>query len=227
MIDLFDIINNRKDRRINIKGEVVENGLLFDTEYINELIELVLANEDEVETTKFKVREVVKDRSSIEHPRPYEESMIKCIEFEIDMHVTNSFYNKVESHLEDFIDYYTIGSIVYDHYMDEAMITVDTTEEYMSRNINIESPRVDVVWDDYRRWSETLDESYSDWQIGSYPRLEIDDRIHDADGDVVFAASFDTRPADMTNMFSNMNLTLDTLELFDSINRPVINGGDR
>lgn len=204
MIDLFDIINNRKDRRINIKGEVIENGLLFDTEYINELIELVLANEDEVESTKFKVREVVKDRSSIEHPRPYEESMVKCIEFEIDMYVTNSFYNKVESHLEDFIDYYTIGSIIYDHCMDEAMITVDTTEEYMSRNINTESPRVDVIWDDYRRWSETLDESYSDWQIGSHPRLlEIDDHIHDADGDVVFAAEF--RPTDFSNMFRNCN----------------------
>ncbi len=193
MRDIFDILKTRKDKRINIRGEVAQGGLMFDIEHINDLIELVLSNEDEVETKTFEIREY-KGQAIVSNFGIYSDAYepeVKSIEFEIDINVTSAFYDKLE-YLEDFIDYYTVGAVTY-KFEDECMITVDSTEEYMTsaRRRMDDDDRVSFDWDVLDTLLNIRSRPVQDWQMGS----------HDADGDVMYAASF--RPTDMSGMFSN------------------------
>jgi hypothetical protein len=120
--------------------------------------------------------------------------------------MTLKLYNTL-THLEDFIDYYTVGAITYNA-EGESMITVDPMEEYMvsSRQLNGDSASVNVSWEDTvsdisirpvpaYEWGYEIE----DWGIGSHPLLS--NRDTDADGDAIYASSF--TPTDMSNMFRN------------------------
>ena len=231
MIDLFDIINNRRDRRINIQGIVSELDTSPYTIYeFNDLVDLLLNNKDEIDTTKFDVKQDVNfmpinPLSRGMYGSGYErieERRIESITFEIDVHTNAQLYNEIYNKHEGFIDYFTTGAFRYD-IQDELMITTDSEEEYISARINAVIDDLIINRDINRprgmnpiySWWDEMDRDAT-YDIGSYPR-------HDADGDVLSFMEFDQsfRPTDMTDMFSNMVLTL------DNISRPVIDGEDR
>lgn len=196
MIDLFDILKNQKNNRINIKGIVSEySALPFTVGDINEIVSLLINNDKSVEIMSFKVTQEKpkRDIGTIGlHGSSYEWD-IETVSFDIDVKVTTELYNTIYTEFEDFIDYFTPGNIKYDYKEEEIMITRDDTdyEEYTSARVN-------ASWDDVLgvlSSQAAYYDDYTDWQIGSHPRFE---RNYDADGDVMFAASFslgNPRPA--------------------------------
>ncbi len=188
MRDIFDIIDNQKSVHINIEGEISTDSVLFDIEYINDLVSIILDNQKDVDFKTFDVKEYkdtdpISDRYGI-YGTAYERR-VQAIEFDIDVIITNRLYNRFDESLIDFIDFYTKGSIVYSN-KKNVTYSFDPHEEYMSsRPRPVESAGVFVSALDYA--TTTLD---YDWGIGSHPVL---DRAHDhdADGDVaIFAADF-------------------------------------
>lgn len=190
MRDIFDIIDNQKSVHINIEGEISTDSVLFDIEYINYLVSIILDNQKDVDFKTFDVKEYkdtepITDRFGM-YGVAYD-NKIQAIEFNIDVVITNRLYNRFDESLIDFIDFYTKGSITYSNkkYMTHSF---DPHEEYMSSRLRpVESSGVFVSALDYE--TTTLD---YDWGIGSYP---LPDRIynHDADGDgAIFAAVFDS-----------------------------------
>ena len=135
MIDIFDIIANQKNVRIHIKGEVSEKGLLYDTEYINELINLLTEHSKSVEFKQFNVEEK-NDAEQITMNRfgIYGGFQIyKTISFDIDAYITNELNKKIDNHLQDFIDYFTVGAIVYPNtVVGYDNLSFDFHEEYLS-----------------------------------------------------------------------------------------------
>jgi hypothetical protein len=198
MIDIFDIIENQKTIHIDIEGEVSSDGLFYDLEYINELANLLLDNQQDVEFKIFNVKEY-RDSEPIQIDRfgmygagfQYERS-VSCIEFRIDVYITNKLNKKIDESMQDFIDFFTKGAISYKQDKSVELFTIDSREEYMSRPV--ESARINVSPLDYG-----FNDFEYDWGIGSHPTL---DREHDADGDAVYAAEF--RPTDISNMFRDL-----------------------
>lgn len=196
MRDIFDIIEKRKDKHIKIKGEISEYCLTYDIDTINNFYSILLDNTDHIDVTTFNINEnnTFTDMNVYGITIPAQRSAYKSIEFDIDIYVDNHLWEEL-SDFEDFIDYYTEGTIKYDNkHISNSMI--DELEEYMSRRI-VEDPEPvssTVIWDELSSmdWS-SIDELFN---INSRPILS---RNHDADGDVVF----DSRPTDISNMFRN------------------------
>jgi hypothetical protein len=197
MIDIFDIIENQKTIHIDIEGEVSSDGLFYDLEYINELANLLLDNQQDVEFKIFNVKEY-RDSEPLQIDRfgmygaGYQyKSNVSCIEFRIDVYITNKLNKNIDESMQDFIDFFTKGAISYKQDKTVELFTIDPHEEYMSRPV--ESARINVSPLDYMYYS--WGESYNEWSgIGSHP--------HDADGDAVYAAEF--RPTDISNMFRDL-----------------------
>jgi hypothetical protein len=201
MRDIFDIISDQKTIHINIEGEVSSDSLFYDLEYINELTNLLLDNQNDVEFKIFSVKEY-RDTDTLSFNNfnrfgnpvtDYHEPIVKSIEFNIDVLITNRLYNKFDEDMSDFINFFTKGAINYKQDKSVELFTIDSREEYMSRPV--ESARVNVSPLDY---GFNVFEFENDWGIGSHPAL---DREHDADGDAAYAAEF--RPTDFSNMFRN------------------------
>lgn len=194
MIDIFDIMDNQKVVRINIEGEVSSDGLFFDIEYINELTSLLLDNQQDVDFKIFDVKEYKDsepthiDRFGIYGSGFQHERAISNIEFHIDVRITNKLNRKIDESMQDFIDFFTKGAIIYNNkkYIGNNTFTVDAREEYMSNVSNEISTNISAL--DYMY---SWEEDYNEWSgIGSYPR-EHRERHHDADGDrAVFASRF-------------------------------------
>ena len=135
MIDIFDIIANQKNIRIHIKGEVSENGLLYDTEYINELVSLLIENQNDIEFKKFNVEEKNEtEQTTANRFGIYGGFQIyKVIEFDIDVYITNRLNKKIDNHLQDFIDYFTVGAIIYPNtIVGHGSFSYDSHDEYLS-----------------------------------------------------------------------------------------------
>ena len=209
MIDIFDIINDRRDRRINIQGIVSELDTSPYTIYeLNDLINLLLNNRNEIDTTKLDVKQDVSfmPRSPLSRGmygsgyERIEELRIESIIFEIDVHMNAQLYNEIYNKHEGFIDYFTVGAFGYD-VQDELMITTDFEEEYMSARIVPDPEPVSstIIWDEISSMDEYIGNRLFD--IGGRPVIRY--RSHDADGDAVFAAEF--RPTDFSGMFRNCN----------------------
>ncbi len=221
MKDIFDIIKDRKDNHIKIKGEIGSSSFSYSLDTINDFINIILNNQEHVDMITFNITEN-KPSAILANHGIYASAHIpeeRSIEFDIDIYVDNYLYDELED-LKDFIYYFTEGSIKYS-FFDEAMSTIEDVVSYRARRSIDDNPTVRVNWEDVvsrlaqpvpeYNWNYELD---THWEIGS----------HDADGDVVYAAEF--RATDMTNMFSNMNLTLDRDAIFDigSYPRPVRRG---
>ena len=213
MIDIFDIIDNQKVIHINIEGEVSSDGLFFDIEYINELTSLLLDNQKDVDFKIFDVKEY-KDSEPLRIDRfgmygtgfQYERA-ISNIEFRIDVYITNTLNRKIDESMQDFIDFFTKGAIVYNTNKTLPSFMVDAHEDYMS------SPLDDGLLSYMYSWEEDNNE----WSgIGSYPR-EYRERHHDADGDR-HTAVFASRLMGIPN---GMQLQIDP---GDIIGRPVRGG---
>lgn len=213
MIDIFDIIDNQKVIHINIEGEVSSDGLFFDIEYINELTSLLLDNQKDVDFKIFDVKEY-KDSEPLRIDRfgmygtgfQYERA-ISNIEFRIDVYITNTLNRKIDESMQDFIDFFTKGAIVYNTNKTLPSFMVDAHEDYMS------SPLDDGLLSYMYSWEEDNNE----WSgIGSYPR-EYRERHHDADGDG-HTAVFASRLMGIPN---GMQLQIDP---GDIIGRPVRGG---
>ena len=191
MIDIFDIISDRKDIHINIEGEVSSDGYLFNVDQINEISDLLLSNQKDVEFKIFNVKEYRDseplriDRFGGMYSSAYTyERAISCVEFQIDVHITNRLYNKFDGPIRDFIDYFTRGAIVCTT-AGMGDFTLDSHEEYMSRpsdEVSITTSLLDYMYS----WEEDNNE----WSgIGSYPLRDRINRTHDADGDTAVFAS--------------------------------------
>lgn len=209
MKDIFDIIENRKDKHIKIKGEISEYTLVYDIDTLDSFYNILLDNTDHMDITTFNVN----DNSHSTDINVYgitvsaQSSTYRSIEFDIDIHVDNYLWREL-SDFEDFIYYYTEGSIKYSRkHISDSMI--DELEEYMSRRIVPDPEPVSstIIWDQ---------SSLMDGDIGN--RLFVTDghpvigyRSYDADGDAVFAAEF--RPTDFSGMFRNCsNIDLSRLD---------------
>ena len=186
MIDIFDIMDNQKVVHINIEGEVSSDGLFFDIEYINELTSLLLDNQQDVDFKIFDVKEY-KDSEPVRIDRfgmygaglQYERA-ISNIEFHINVYITNRLNRKIDESMQDFIDFFTKGAIVYNPNKKFPSLMVDAHEEYMS------SPLDDGLLSYMDPWERNNNE----WNgIGSYPLREYRERHHDADGDTAVFAS--------------------------------------
>lgn len=224
MIDLFEIINSRRDYRIKITGIVSELSVIpYTTKDINSLVSILLDKRDELDIKIFDIHQ--EDASVSRRPLSitdtYERLPIEAITFDIDVYMNAELYNNIYSEFEDLIDYFTTGAIKYD-VVEEAMSGLAVARTARS---DFPEPYVTVNWEDLsdtRRnplRDSTLYEfqEYNFFGMGSYPRH------HDADGDILSFMEFeqDFRPTDMSNMFSNMVLSLDELS------RPVIDRRDR
>ena len=201
MKDIFDIIENRKDKHIKIKGEISEYTLCYDMDTINDFYSILLDNTDHMDVTTFNINE---NNDSIEMSI-YDitilarSSTYKSIKFDIDIYVDNYLWREL-SDFEDFIDYYTPGTIKYDNkHTSDSM--VDRLEEYMSGRIVPDPEPVSstIIWDEF----SSMDGDIGNRLLVIDDRPVIDYRSYDADGDAVFAAEF--RPTDFSGMFRNCN----------------------
>jgi hypothetical protein len=196
MKDIFEIIENRKDKHIKIKGEISEYTLVYDIDTINDFYSILLDNTDHMDVTTFNVNENNDsvDMSIYDITILARRSTYKSIEFDIDIHVDNYLWRELAD-FEDFIYYYTEGTVKYDNkHISDSM--VDRLEEYMSGRIieDFEPVSSNIIWDELSSMDRPLVDELFD--IGSRPV-----RDHDVDGDAVFAAEF--RPTDFSNMFRN------------------------
>lgn len=205
MKDIFDIIENRKDKHIKIKGEISEYSLTYDIDTINDFYSILLDNTDHMDVTTFNINENNNstDINVYGITVSAQSSTYESIEFDIDIYVDNYLWRELTD-FEDFIYYYTEGSVKYDNkYISNSM--VDELEEYMSRRIvpDPEPVSSNIIWDEF----SSIDRSLADelFNIGSRPV-----RSYDADGDAVFAAEF--RPTDMSNMFRNASIDFSRLD---------------
>ena len=199
MKDIFDIMKNIKNHHIKIKGEISEHTLTYDMDTVNDFISILLDNKDHMDTIKFEVRETNKDTVDRGIYTPIYDIEYKTIVFDIDIHIDDYLYQKIEDY-DDFIDYYTVGSVRYDsRYISERM--VDSLEEYMSGRIieDISPVSSTIIWDEF----SSMDGDIGNRLLVIDDRPVIDYRSYDADGDAVFAAEF--RPTDMSGMFRNCN----------------------
>lgn len=198
MKDIFDIIENRKDKHIKIKGEISEYTLTYAIDVLDSFYNILLDNTDHMDVTTFNVNDsnYSTDINVYGITVSAQSSTYRSIEFDIDIYVDNYLWRELTD-FEDFIYYYTEGSIKYDNkYASDSM--VDRLEEYMSGRIieDFEPVSSTIIWDELSSIDRyTVDELFD---MGS--RLVRD---HDADGDAVFAAEFG--PTDMSNMFRNCN----------------------
>lgn len=211
MIDIFDIMENQKVVHINIEGEVSSDGLFFDIEYINELTSLLLDNQKDVDFKIFDVKEY-KDSEPLHIDRfgmygtgfQYERS-ISNIEFRINVYITNKLNRKIDESMQDFIDFFTKGTVVYNPNKKLPSFMTDIHEDYMS------SPLDDGLLSYMDPWERNNNE----WSgIGSYPLREYRERHHDADGDAAVYAFRLMGPNDMQSQ----------IDPGDLIGRPVIGG---
>jgi hypothetical protein len=201
MKDIFDIIETRKDKHIKIKGEISEYTLCYDMDTINDFYSILLDNTDHMDVTTFNINENNDsiDMSIYDITILARSSTYKSIEFDIDIYVDNYLWREL-SDFEDFIDYYTPGTIKYDNkHTSDSMI--DTLEEYMSRRIVPDPEPVfsTIAWDE----SSLMDGDIGNILFAIDDRPVIGYRSYDADGDAVFAAEF--RPTDFSGMFRNCN----------------------
>jgi hypothetical protein len=201
MKDIFDIIETRKDKHIKIKGEISEYTLCYDMDTINDFYSILLDNTDHMDVTTFNINENNDsiDMSIYDITILARSSTYKSIEFDIDIYVDNYLWREL-SDFEDFIDYYTPGTIKYDNkHTSDSMI--DTLEEYMSGRIVPDPEPVSstIIWDE----SSSMDGDIGNRLLVIDGRPVIDYRSYDADGDAVFAAEF--RPTDFSGMFRNCN----------------------
>ena len=201
MKDIFDIIENRKDKHIKIKGEISEYTLVYDIDTLDSFYNILLDNTDHMDITTFNVN----DNSHSTDINVYgitvsaQSSTYRSIEFDIDIHVDNYLWREL-SDFEDFIYYYTEGSIKYSRkHISDSMI--DELEEYMSRRIVPDPEPVSstIIWDEF----SSMDDDIGNRLLIIDGRPVIDYRSYDADGDAVFAAEF--RPTDFSGMFRNCN----------------------
>lgn len=201
MKDIFDIIETRKDKHIKIKGEIYEYSLCYDMDTINDFYSILLDNTDHMDVTTFNINENNDsvDMSIYDITILARRSTYKSIKFDIDIHVDNYLWRKLTD-FEDFIYYYTEGSVKYDNkHISDSMI--DRLEEYMSGRIVPDPEPVSstIIWDQ----SSLMDGDIGNRLLVIDGRPVIDYRSYDADGDAVFAAEF--RPTDMSGMFRNCN----------------------
>ena len=205
MKDIFEIIENRKDKHIKIKGEISEYSLAYDINVINDFYNILLDNTDHMDVIIFNINEnnAYTDINVYDMTISARSSSYESIEFDIDIYVDNYLWREL-SDFEDFIYYYTEGAVKYNNkHISDSMI--DELEEYMSRRIvpDPESVSSNIIWDEF----SSIDRSLVDelFNINSRPV-----RNYDADGDAVFAAEF--RPTDMSNMFRNASIDLSRLD---------------
>ena len=212
MKDIFDIIENRKDKHIKIKGEISEYNLVYDIDTINDFYSVLLDNTDHMDVTTFNVNDNSNDNSYSTDINVYgtiisaQGSTYRSIKFDIDVYVDNYLWREL-SDFEDFIYYYTEGSIKYDNkYISDSMI--DRLEEYMSGRIIPDSEPVSstIIWDEFSSMDGDIGNRL--FAIGGRPVIGY--RSYDADGDAVFAAEF--RPTDMSNMFRNASIDFSRLD---------------
>ncbi len=189
MKDIFDIIETRKDKHIKIKGEISEYSLCYDMDVINEFYSILLDNVEHLESTKFHVEQITPstfiDNQGIY--TPINRQSYESIVFDIDIYVDNYLWREL-SDFEDFIDYYTKGSIVYTDSRELFGLTIDEQEEYLSGRIRNYSEPVSAGIDWGRVLTppdlETLEELFN------LSRRPVINHEYDADGDAVYAASF-------------------------------------
>ena len=213
MKDIFDIIKDRKDKHIKIKGEISEYSLCYDIDTLDNFYNILLDNTDHMDITIFNIDDNSNDNSYSTDINVYgtiipaQSSSYRSIEFDIDIHVDNYLWREL-SDFEDFIYYYTEGSIKYSNkHISDSMI--DELEEYMSRRVVPDPEPVSstIIWDEISSMNEYIGNRL--FTVDGRP--VIDYRSHDADGDAVFAAEF--RPTDFSNMFRNCsNLDLSRLD---------------
>ncbi len=190
MKDIFDIIEQRKDKHIKITGEISEYSVAYDMDVINEFVSIVLDNMDHVDSTTFHVEQLSPTNIVANHGiyasvySSERDAEYESIMFDIDIHVDNYLWREL-SDFEDFIDYYTKGSIVYTDTRESTGMTVDLQEEYLSGRIrrNAEPVSIGIDWDRIAN----PDISLIDILVNTASRPVIN---HDADGDAMYAASF-------------------------------------
>lgn len=212
MKDIFDIIKDRKDKHIKIKGEISEYTLVYDIETLDNFYSVLLDNTDHMDITTFNVNDNSNNNSYSTDINVYgtiipaQSSTYRSIEFDIDILVDNYLWEEL-SDFEDFIYYYTESSIKYSNkYISDSMI--DELEEYMSRRIVPDPEPVSstIIWDDISSMNRDIGNRL--FTVDGRP--VIDYRSYDADGDAVFAAEF--RPTDMSNMFRNASIDFSRLD---------------
>ncbi len=204
MIDIFDIIDKRKDIQIRIEGTVYSDSLFYDSAYINELTSIVLDNQKEVEFITFNITEDKNYEPELISARDLRVRTLRSddvsIEFDIDIFVTNKLYKMFDEDMIGFINYYTKGAIRYDGHLREVGITTDDYEEYRSRPMrSSELARVSIDWNDIvNRTVPAYEFDYygalgsGNWADADRDSLRIH-RTHDADGDgAIFAAMFNS-----------------------------------
>lgn len=201
MKDIFEIIENRKDKHIKVKGEISEYCLTYDIDTINDFYLILLDNTDHMDVITFNVKENNNstDINVYGITVSAQSSTYKSIEFDIDVYVDNYLWRELTD-FEDFIYYYTEGSIRYSKkHISDSMI--DELEEYMSRRIVPDPEPVSstIIWDEF----SSMDGDIGNRLFAIDGRPVIDYRSYDADGDAVFAAEF--RPTDFSGMFRNCN----------------------
>lgn len=201
MKDIFDIIETRKDKHIKIKGEISEYSIAYDMDTLNDFYNILLDNTDHMDVTTFNINENNDsiDMSIYDITILARSSTYKSIEFDIDIYVDNYLWRELTD-FEDFIYYYTEGSVKYDNkHVSDSMI--DRLEEYMSGRIVPDPEPVSstIIWDEF----SSMDDDIGNRLLIIDGRPVIDYRSYDADGDAVFAAEF--RPTDMSGMFRNCN----------------------
>ena len=208
MKDIFEIIENRKDKHIKIKGEISEYSLAYNMDTLNDFYNILLDNTDHMDVIIFNINEnnAYTDINFNDITISARSSSYESIEFDIDIYVDNYLWRKLDD-FEDFIYYYTEGSIKYNNkYTSDSMI--DRLEEYMSGRIVPDPEPVfsTIIWDEF----SSMDSDIGNRLLVIDGRPVIDYRSYDADGDAVFAAEF--RPTDMSNMFRNASIDFSRLD---------------
>ena len=208
MKDIFDIIENRKDKHIKIKGEISEYSIAYDKETLDDFYNILLDNTDHMDITTFDVKkeDFSTDINVYGISITARDSTYTSTKFDIDIYVDNYLWRELAD-FEDFIYYYTEGSIKYNNeYVSDSM--VDRLEEYMSGRVIEDLAPVSstIIWDELSSMDGDIGNRL--FAIGGRPVIGY--RSYDADGDAVFAAEFG--PTDMSNMFRNASIDFSRLD---------------
>lgn len=175
MIDIFDLLKERKDIHINIEGRIYENTLTYSADYLEEFMSIIEANNDDVEITTYNVKfypwnnapseNVDYGLYSISRSSALDNLLAK---FKINIHVTQDLYNKLKS-CHDFIDYYTKGAIKIKH-RERDFLAIDANHRYI---------RNSLLDDDGSVFAFTVLDGDGDREYGfgsfSHPQFEGDD----------------------------------------------------
>jgi signal transduction histidine kinase len=137
-IEGYSMLLQNDDNLTPEQKEYVEK-IVFNTQRLSSLTGSILL------LSKIENQSIVSNKVNFDLDEQIRKSLLilesaweqKNIEFDIDVYITNKLNKKIDNHLQDFIDCFTVGAIVYPNtIVGQGSLSFDSHEEYLSTGAN-------------------------------------------------------------------------------------------